>query len=123
MEILKVILENLLPVVVALVTPILLLLAKKAIQAIEARYDLDVITTQEQAIYDALREGISWAEERAQARLKASQQPTPSSAKLDAALDYTIGQIERLGLPAIARERLAQMLEARLFAERDKATP
>jgi hypothetical protein len=123
MEILKVILENLLPVVVALVTPILLILAKKAIQAIEARYDLDVSATQEQAIYDALREGICWAEEKAQSRLKASSQPTSASAKLDAALDYTLGQIERLGLPAIARERLAQMLEARLFAERDKAQP
>lgn len=120
MDYFKVIVENVLPVVIAILTPILLLLAKRLIVYLEKKWDFDMSDKMEAALMDVISRAVVFAEEKAMAAVKTGEDIPDGAQKLDNALEYAISEMKRLGLDELAKEKLAELIESKLFEKREK---
>jgi hypothetical protein len=68
-----------------------------------------------------LTNGVSYAEEKARQALNAGTEVT-SSSKLETAIEFVVEELDRLGYPEMAKEKLTQYIEAKLSAERANPT-
>jgi hypothetical protein len=115
----KIVLENLLPFIFLLATPILLLLAKRLVKYLEEKLHFDMSDAQEAKLNEVLTGAIAFSEEKALQALKTDPATLPDGAKkLDAALEFAMAEIKRLGLDVLAAQKLKDLIEAKLFAER-----
>lgn len=119
MEWLKIILENLLPILVAVLTPILVVLGRWFIRYLEKKLDFDMSLEVEEKLLEYIHQGVSYAEEKARAALRVDPgNMTSGQEKLDAAMRYVRDQIERQGWDDMAGELLSDMIEAALNQSR-----
>jgi hypothetical protein len=110
---LSVVLDHLiaaLAVVLGIVAPFIgayLVLVLKKKTGLELSKDL------EDKFQKALLDGIAYAEEWAHKKLAAGETPA-SAEKLDKALTFVEAELTRLGIPAMAQDKLKALLEAKL---------
>lgn len=109
-----VVLEQLLPVLSAVLTVVGVALARKAVQVFEARTGLDVSAQHEAMLDDMLRRAVARGEEYARGVVKAGEEKPDGAEKLDVALDFAEAEAQRLGLNVRGREHLENLLEAKL---------
>ena len=114
---LKIILENLLPLVVAILTPIIMVLVRKIINKMEEKWNFQMDQDKKQRVEELVAMAIGFAEEKARAALKVGGM-TEGQKKLDNAMKFLTGEIKRFGLDAMAAEQLTELIEAKLFKMR-----
>jgi len=116
----------LLQTLVLILTPVVLLLVKKLVTAIEKKTGLDVSTRQIELLNQAITDGIALAQEQAHKRLKLDEPPLTSDGKLDIAVKFVVEALRQSNGPQIARDYIIKLIEARLNMSRalpPKATP
>ena len=118
MDYLKVVVENLFPVVLAIVTPILLLLAKRLVIYLEKKWDFQMEESQETKLLDLISRAIAYAEEKAMAASKVGKDIPSGAKKLQMALEFAMEEIRRLGLDDVAVEVMTKLIEAALNKKR-----
>jgi hypothetical protein len=107
------ILDNLIPIVFAILTPILALLARALIRWLQEKLDFEVDIEKENKLLELVMDGIAYAEEQSKKAIKEDKK-LPSGDKLRLAIEYVSDRIEELGLPKLAGDKLAKMIESRL---------
>lgn len=119
MDYVKVIGENLLPVVFTILTPILVLLARRLIAYLEKKWNFQMEESQELKLLDLISRAIAYAEEKAMAALKAGEDLPSGAQKLDSALEFAMEEIKRMGLDDMAKDKLTKLIEAALNKKRE----
>lgn len=113
-EIGRVFAEQFLPVVAVILAGVLSALAGVVLVKLRAWAGVKISQAQEDALTDAVLDAIDFAEEQAHKALKAAD-PTPDSeSKLEQAVSHLRLEIERRGLPEMARDELVRAIEARI---------
>jgi len=123
-EIFKIVLENILPILFAVLMPIMVVLGRWFVRYLERKLSFDMSTEMENQLLGYVYQGVSYAEEKAMAAVKINPNDmTSGQAKLDRALDYVREQIQRQGWDDIAGEKLSRMIEAALNQMRPEKPP
>jgi len=118
-----VILENLIPLVVTVATPVFLALVHVALRKIAKKWHLEQALQYEDKVDDLILKGIKAAEKKSLNAVKANGEPTPSQEKLDSAMKFVNAQLKALKLDEKATEELVDLVEAKLYDDGDKAPP
>ena len=122
MEYLKVILENILPVVMPVLGAFLLYLLRAGIKYLEKKFDFDVEQGLETKAEDLLRSGMAYAEEWAYKQAKEGERPSGAD-KMDKALEFINEQGKSLGMDAWLEKQgdgLARRIESKLGMARSE---
>lgn len=109
--------KAIIPVVLAIITPLLYLLARKLIDIFEKKTNIDVSKEHEAMLEKLIGRGIAYAEEQARKATKTDGEVPDGDSKLEMAIDFISKNAETLGLDAKADD-LAKMVEAKLFEDR-----
>lgn len=124
MDYFKVVMENILPVVFTIALPIIILLVKRLIVYLEKKWGFEMDDEMEGKLNEVIRRAVSYAEEKAMKAVRTGDDIPDGAKKLDHALEFAISEAERMGLTQLAREKLAELIEAHLFdARRDGDVP
>lgn len=119
MDYVKIVLENILPVVFLIATPILVLLVRRLVLYLEKKWNFQMSEEQKASMDRVLTGAIGYAEEKALTAVKTDPTKLPDGAKkLDAALEFAMSEIKRMGLDDLAAQKLKELLEAKLFEMR-----
>lgn len=114
----NILLANLLPLLVTLVTPPLLMLVHKLINSLVAKWNLGNIDKYSEQLDDLVKQGIMAAEQWAANQLKTlpAGQAVPSSLKLDIAKQAISSSItyHKLAMPTDAH--MTAMVESAIFS-------
>lgn len=113
----KIILENLLLVVVTVMSPFIMWFVHRGLAYLEKRYGLKVEETTRENTYRLIYQGVCYADEQAKKALKVKK-PTKSQKKLDMAMEFIVAEMKRNKLPEIAEDQLKKIVEAGLFSDR-----
>jgi hypothetical protein len=111
------VLENLLPIVTAVLLPVLLVLVRKFLLWLEVKLDFDMNEAIELKILSLIEEGILYAEEQALKALKDGKK-LGSDDKLRLAIEYVVERCRDLGLPELARDKLVKLVESKVGVTR-----
>lgn len=125
--------ELVIPLVALVLTPIVVGLVNRAIQAFERRTDLEFTKAQEQQFEKIAREAVHFAEEqssKAASGEKSDFGKMSGKEKMEAALSYAEKRLKSTGLNKKldqGADHLAEIIESKLFEERlkhgDKESP
>lgn len=117
----KVVFDNLIPLIFLIVTPLLVLLVRRFIKYLEDRFNWDMSAQSEAQLDAVLRQALLFAEEKARTAVKTDPATLPGGAqKLNTALKFATDELHRLGLDQLAADKLAALLEAKLFDLRER---
>lgn len=105
------------PYALHLVGLVVLALAGLAYKKLSTKWHFELSATQLDMVETILGRGVAYAEQWASKRTAAGVKPT-GNAKLDAALAMAKSEMAAHGLPAMAEERLKQLLEAKLGVDK-----
>ena len=118
----QIVLEHLLPLLVTVVTPFIMILARRAIQFAEMKFKVDFDEKQEAKFLSLLNEGIHRAEEAGHKALKVDEkEKSEGQKKLDNAIEYVLEEAQRMGMDRVVnskREHLEAKVEALLGIKR-----
>ena len=118
----KIVLENLIPLIVAVLTPVLLVLARGLLQAAAKKWHLDWALKYEDKVDDLVVKGIKAVEKKALSAAKANQPKTTSEKKLEEVVVWVNSQLKVNNLPEKAGNELAMIVESKLFDGVEKQT-
>lgn len=113
---------HLLPIILTILAGVLTLLGTYALRWLRKRLGLERLVADDAitaAVAEIVAGGVAYAEQ-AERRWRRGFEPPPADsprAKLDAALEWAAREIRRRELPEQARDRLVDMIEARLGSE------
>lgn len=113
----KLILEYAAPTVITVLAGVLAVLGKYAIRWIAARLHLDdalLVERMTDAYRDAVRGGVTFAEQQALRWARERNELPPGSRKLQWALEFASREVALRGLPAMASDRLGSWIESML---------
>ncbi len=119
MEYLKIMLDNLLPVVVMIVAGVLTVLGRQLVKVIEAKFQIQIDSEMESRLLGLIKSGISSAEEYAHKKLKVDS-PTSSEEKLQKAIEYVKKEAKKAGMDEWVDSHV-HSLEAVIEAQLNKA--
>jgi hypothetical protein len=111
----SVILENLIPLVFAVITPVLLLFVNKGIRMIARKWDLEEALVHQDKIDELVLKGIKAAEKKSMNAVKKGGERTPGEQKLDSVLKFVNSQLKAMGIEEKAAHELEVLIEAKLF--------
>jgi hypothetical protein len=109
------------PVIVAVVAPILIVLAKKALDVFQEKTGIQVAEAQRKMLEGLIDKGIAYAEEQARKAVKKGGDELDGESKLELAVDFISTNAAALGLDAKADD-LAKLIESKLYADREDNT-
>lgn len=112
------VLTEVVKLVVAIATPLLLYLAHKGIGIFEDKAGIDIPQQEEDLVDKWVEQGVHLAEERAAQFLRAHEQKMTGGSKLETAFDFAWEQIQRTGVLDWSRERLLAKIEAKVNYKR-----
>ena len=112
------VLANTLELVVLFATPVVLLLARKALILLETKLDVTIDDKYSSQVEHWITLGIAYAHEQGRKALKAGEPPLSSDAKKIAAVEFVVEALDRSGLPEVGRDSLAKYVEACLNLDR-----
>lgn len=110
--------EHLLPLVVLVLTPVASGLGVLLYRKVASWLNVQVTEKQEHAVKEIVGEGVAFATQAASKWARDRQKKTPSQEKLEAAVGYVVAELQRRGLPELARDSIVAKIEAELGAER-----
>lgn len=114
----QVALAHMLQIVITIVTPTLVLLARKLVLAAVEKSGLEA-SERHLALVDALvNQGISYAHEQGRKALKQGS-TIPADERKKAAVDFIAAELEATGLAYAGSEQLEKLVEAKLNMRRD----
>lgn len=96
--------------------PVLLLWLRKKLK-------LDVDAKTQERLSQLAISGIQWAEEQAGKCLKDKLPRPTSKGKLDSAMGFVVGEMQRLKLPQMAADEVQKLIESNLPVVRDPGQP
>lgn len=111
----EVILENLIPLVFTVITPVLLMFVNRGLTIMAKRWNLDEALVYQDQIDDLILKGIKAAEKKSLNAVKKGGEVTPGEEKLGSVLKFVNAQLEGMGLPQKAATELETLVEAKLF--------
>ena len=111
----KVILENLIPLVFSVATPVILVLVHLALSKLAKKWHLEQALTYEDKVDDLILKGIKAAEKKSLNAVKASGDPTPGEKKLDDVMKFVNAQLKALKLDEKASTELVNLIESKLY--------
>ena len=118
MEIMLTVLRDaLIPLLTALVLPILLMFLKRGLDAFEKKTNLEVNVNQRRMLEQLVAKGIAFAEEQAH-KAAGGDKELKGEDKLKAALDFVKTAAAAMGLE-VDGDMLAGLIEAKLFEDRN----
>jgi len=106
--------QDLLPVILTFVVPILGAVIVWVLRKIHEKTGIDIDAAQQQMLIDAIDHGIGFAEQWALNQSKVTGTPPDGAAKLDAAVKFVLEALDKLGITGKARDELVKLIEARL---------
>jgi len=121
---LQVILENLIPLVFTIITPVALVFVNRALKLAARKWDLEEAFAYEDKVEDLILKGIRAAEQKSLAASRKDEPLTPGEEKLDMVLKFVNSNLESMKLPQKAGDQLAMLVEAKIFeGGKEKALP
>jgi len=111
MEWWQVLLEHALQLTIAIVLPVAMHLINQQLKQRKLEFLSGVVDK-------AVLGGVHYAEEQARKALNDGKEKTPAALKLDMALDYAQAQLQQSGYDQVARDKLIQLIESKLYKER-----
>lgn len=112
------VLENLIPLVVTILTPVLLTLVHYGLRLIAKKWHLEQALVYEDKVEDLILKGIKAAEQKSMAAVKRGGEATEGEKKLDNVLQFVNAQLRALKLDQKAADELKMLVESRLFDEK-----
>lgn len=116
------VLENLIPLVVTVLTPVLLVLVHYALRMLAKKLNMEHALIYEDKVDELILKGIKAAEQKSLSAVKKGGEKTEGEKKLDAVLKFVNAQLTALKLDEKAATELAMLIEAKLYDEKP-ATP
>lgn len=116
----KLILENLIPLVFAVITPVILLLVHRLVAKLAAKWHIENIEKYDAKLDELVIKGIKAVEKVSLSKVKAGKEKTPSEQKLQEVIDWVNVKLKEQGLPEKAGKELAVLIESKLFDGADK---
>jgi len=113
------ILENLIPLAVTVLTPVLLALVHYALRKLAKKWHLEDAIKYEDQVDAIIIKGIKAAEQKSLTALKSGGEKTPGEKKLDDVMKFVNGQLSALELDQKATDQLVNLIEARLYDDED----
>jgi len=113
----QLLLTHLLELIILVLTPTLMLLARNFAQSFAKKTGVEVSERQNALLDDLTSKAIAYAHEKGRNALKAGQ-PLDAADKKIAAVNFVNDGMQYLGLPKAAQELLAQTVEAKLNQHR-----
>ncbi len=111
------ILENLIPLAVTVLTPVLLFLVHYGLRMVAKRWNLESVLVYDDKVDDLVLKGIRAAEQKSLAALKKGGDKTGGDKKLDDVLQFVNAQLKALKLDEKAANELKMLVESKLFDE------
>jgi hypothetical protein len=116
--------ENLIPLAVTVLTPVLMLLVNKGLNMMAKKWNLTAVLVYEDKVDALVLKGIKAAEHKSLAAIKKGGDKTPGEKKLDDTMKFVNAQLKALKLDEKAAKELAMLVEAKLFdGAKEKALP
>jgi len=115
-----VLLDFLVQISAPLVTAILGVLGSWVVRKLTKKWDAEKQEATVRLTQNMIQAGVAFAEEQARKALRTDKVKTESAQKLQSAVDFVQQQLDMSGLPNIAEEELARLVEARLHGERSR---
>lgn len=109
------VLENLIPLVFAIISPAILLLVNKAMQAAAKKWHLESALKYDDKVDELVLKGIKAVEQKSLAALKKDEDKTEGQKKLDEAMKFVNAQLNAMKLPEKATKELEMLIESKLF--------
>lgn len=110
----KMILENLIPILFAIATPVLLVMARHLIEGLAKKLHLENVLVYDHKVEDLVTKGILAAEKASQNAVKAGGEPTPGEQKLKSVIDFVNGELAQHDLVGKGGDALAKLVDAQL---------
>lgn len=114
MDTAKLILEYLVPILFAFLTPVVIYFSHRLIKWLESKTQFEIAKDQKDTLDKVLMECIAYAEQIALAKLKATGKVCAGSEKMQDALGYASAAIARNGLPGKTAQEVIAMIESKL---------
>jgi len=111
----RIVLENLIPILFAIVTPLLVVLGRDLLAAIAKKYKLQVALEYEDKVESWVQMGINAAEKASLNALKSGNKPTPGEEKLKSVVEFVNAQLMAHSLPQKGGEAIAKLVDAKLM--------
>jgi molybdenum cofactor biosynthesis enzyme MoaA len=118
--------DALIPLLVLVATPFLMMLTRRAVDAVDRYLELKWTESQKRQFDEIVLDAIAYAEEQGRKAVKGEKvfEEFTNAKKIEIAITYARKRAEELGLCELhdtASENLAERIEAKLFKERAKA--
>jgi hypothetical protein len=112
-----IVLENLVPLLFLVLTPVVLVLVRGVLRAIAKKWHLESVLQYEEKVEELVLTGIQAAEKKSMTAIKkgGSDAKTPGEEKLAMVLDYVNTTLRANGLPEKGGQQLATIVESKLF--------
>lgn len=107
--------------VVIIVTPIVLLLAKRVVQIVEQKTGLAASAHQLALVDDAVYKGVAYAEEQGRKAFKVNDPIPDGNMKRQMATEFALDMVKNHNAAEISRDYLLKMVEAHVNLARDPA--
>lgn len=107
-------------IVVVVATPLLLLLARKVVRVVEDKTKISLSDQQEMMLESWVEKGIAYAHEQGRKALKENKKPLKGDEKKIAAVDFIESALKSTGLINLGRDKLEQLVEAKLNMQREE---
>jgi len=117
------ILENIIPVLFTVLTPVLLVIVHGLLRKVAKKWDLQVALVYEDKIDDMILKGVKAAQQKSINAVKSGKEKTSGEEKLDMVMKFVNAQLAAHKLPEKASSELAMLVEAKIFDEKTKTTP
>lgn len=111
----NVFLENLIPTVFTIVTPLVTYFVSIAMQKLSKRWHLENVIKYNERVNALILQGIQAVEQRSMAAVKKGGEKTSGEQKLDEVMKFVNAQLAEMKLPQKAAGELAMIVEAHLF--------
>ena len=109
------VLENLIPLVFAVITPVILLLVNKAMQAAAKKWHLESALKYDDKVDELVLKGIKAVEQKSLSALRKDAEKTEGQKKLADAMQFVNAQLNAMKLPEKASKELEMLIESKLF--------
>lgn len=113
------IISELIMVVFALATPVLLVLLTKLVRVARDKWGVDVSAAHEQLIMGVVKQGLAYAEEQSRKALKEGKPPKTGDEKKIEAVRFISSKLESLGVVSWGAEKLGELVESALHMKRE----
>lgn len=111
----RVILENLIPVMFVIITPVVTLVLSLLLRRLAKKWHMEEVLKYDDKVDELVIKGIKAAEKKSMAALAKGGELTPGEKKMDAAMKFVNAQLTAMKLPEKASEELSMLVEAKLF--------